>query len=80
MASDLGSYTAQEKLGDFYMYGYGVPVNQEQAAEYYRLAAGNKNVSAMLKLAECYRYGYGVEQSDKKADMWVRRAEAQKEE
>lgn len=51
------------KLGDYYYYGLGTPVNYEQAIQEYRLASDvQRNAQAMFNLAYMHEQGLGFKQ------------------
>jgi SEL1 protein len=49
---------AHLKIGDYFYYGKGVPVNYKKAAFYYQLAASN-NAQAMFNIGYMYEHGIG---------------------
>lgn len=73
-AAEGGNVYAQQKLGDLYEMGKGVPVNLKVAAEWREKAANRGNVDAQLKLGKMYLDGLGVEQDYKKAKYWLNRS------
>jgi SEL1 protein len=48
------------KLGDYYYYGWGIPVNYEKAVAYYRSASNLHNPQAMFNLGFMHQYGLGL--------------------
>ena len=54
-----GDAAAQVRVGECYADGKGVPRDPEQAADWYRKAANQKEIRGELLLAELYRDGDG---------------------
>jgi len=50
------------RLGDYYYYGLGSPVDYKKAAAHYRTAAELKNTQAMFNMGFMYQLGLGVPQ------------------
>ncbi len=59
-AADQGDLDAQFHVGKAYMFGLGVPPNDEQAAQWMIKAAWKNNSRAQYRLAELYEMGRGV--------------------
>ena len=57
--------------------GKGVPEDQAEAVQWYRLAAAQGNASAQSRLGLAYRDGHGVPQDKAEAVQWYRLAAAQ---
>ncbi|XP_063222247.1 protein sel-1 homolog 1 isoform X4 [Bacillus rossius redtenbacheri] len=62
-AAAQGYSAAQVKLGDYYYYGLGAPVDYELAASHYRLASEQQhNAQAMFNLGYMHEKGLGMKQ------------------
>lgn len=61
-----------------YRDGRGVKQDVEQAAGWYRKAAGQGDAQAQRQLGDMYRYGRGVKKDIREADRWYRMAAGQK--
>jgi TPR repeat protein len=73
-----GDPAAQVQIGESYAAGYGVAHDLNQAAEWYRKAAGKKDLSAELHLAALYRDGgKGFARDMAQAAAWYRKAAEQ---
>ena len=59
-AAQQGNVDAELKLGDYHYYGYGVPVDLEEAVVNYRVAAEARSAQAMFNLAYMYAHGLGL--------------------
>ncbi|KAJ8936610.1 hypothetical protein NQ314_012225 [Rhamnusium bicolor] len=60
-AAAQGYSAAQVKLGDYYYYGLGTPVDYETAATHYRLASDQQhNAQAMFNLGYMHEQGLGM--------------------
>ncbi|KAJ8963435.1 hypothetical protein NQ318_018915 [Aromia moschata] len=60
-AAAQGYSAAQVKLGDYYYYGLGTPVDYETAATHYRLASEQQhNAQAMFNLGYMHEQGLGM--------------------
>ena len=75
--AEVGSAEAQYNLGYMYDYGEGVPVDDVQAAHWYRRAAEQGHVTAQFNLGVMYTYGEGVAQDAGEAAYWYREAAEQ---
>lgn len=58
--AEKGDVEAQVKLGDMFALGEGVKKNVEEAAKWYRLAAGNGHPEAQFELGWIYEKGITV--------------------
>jgi TPR repeat protein len=68
---------AQNKLGEVYAIGEGVPRNLPEAAKWFRKAAEQGDASAQLKLGVMYVGGFGVVRDVPEALLWYKKAAAQ---
>lgn len=68
--ADAGGLDAQYRLAMLYELGKGIPVNDERAAHYYRLAAEQGHSGAQMRIANYYATGDGVEQDAYEAFRW----------
>lgn len=76
-AAEAGSTDAQLELGNQYQAGNGVAASATEAAKWYRLAAAQNNVAALVKLSDLLRYGGpGLPRDDAGALHFARRAAA----
>ena len=64
-------------VGSIYANGQPAPLNDAQAAAWYRNEAGRGDVTAQLKLAEVYASGKGLPRDDAEALLWFRKAAEQ---
>ena len=76
-----GNQLAQERLGEIYARGLGVPQDTERAKAYFDAAAANAEARAtdpasMFAVAKLYGSGNGVPEDDAKALAWYRKAAA----
>lgn len=71
-----GDAAAQVQVGECYAGGKGVTRDPQQAAEWYRRAADQKNISGELHLADLYRDGAGkkFQRDMEQAAAWYRKA------
>ena len=76
-AAEQGKAEAQNKLGCFYLFGSGVPVDRKEAIKWYRKAAEQGHANAQVNLAFCYEKGLGVEKDENQARKWFLKAAAQ---
>ena len=67
---------AQSNLGVMYGNGRGVPQDDAEAVNWYRLAAEQGNAYAQSRLGVMYYNGQGVPQDDGEAVKWFRKAAA----
>jgi TPR repeat protein len=76
--ANAGDAAAQVLMGESYATGKGVPRDLNQAAEWYRKAAGKGDLSAELHLAALYRDGgKGFPRDMEQAAGWYRKAAEQ---
>ena len=62
-AATQGYSQARVRLGDYYYYGHGTPVDFEAAAYHYRIASEQQNnAQAMFNLAYMHELGHGMKQ------------------
>ena len=75
-AAKQGLKEAQNKLGDFYLHGWGgIPTDKKNAVRCYLKAAAQEYPEAMFNLGSCNANGWGVKQKDEKnAVIWYREA------
>jgi TPR repeat protein len=74
-AADAGSAAGMRHLGQSYMLGRGVPLELEQAVDWYKKAASaaaGDAVAARL-VGECYQGGIGVKADGKLAFEWFKK-------
>jgi len=74
--ADQGNANAQNRLGDLYYNGLGVPQDYAKALSLYRRAAEQGQISAQDKLGPMYLNGRGTRQDFNEARKWFRRAAA----
>ena len=72
--ADKGDKEAQYNLGTVYETGFGVLVDDKEAAKWFLKAAEQDHVLAQLKLGILYYLGKGVRESSIKGDKWIRAA------
>ena len=65
-----GDVDSQFGVGLLYGNGFGVPLDNDQALKWYRLAAAQKHANAQCNLAVMNANGWGVPQSDEEAFKW----------
>ncbi|HAJ75374.1 MAG TPA: sel1 repeat family protein [Gammaproteobacteria bacterium] len=75
--AEQGIAGAQFNLGLIYRTGDGVPVNDTEAARWWRLAAEQGVAAAQFNLGVMYDYGRGVPQNNIRAYVWWSVAAAQ---
>lgn len=79
MAAKQGSSAARLKLGDAFFYGYGIPIDLNEALQYYRLA-GEDNFrplpQALFNLGVMHEHGQGVPPDNHLALRYYHRAAA----
>ena len=73
-----GNGPAQDRLGDMYHDGEGVPQDYVQALKWYKLAAAQGVAYSQLSLGNMYFAGEGVPQDYAEATKWFKLAAAQK--
>ena len=71
---ESGDPVAQYVLGEMYMYGRGVEVDEAKAALLYKMAADQSYADAQFELGNCYFMGYGVGKSLSLARKYWNRA------
>ena len=69
-AAEQGAPIAQIKLGECYLYGYGVPKNFEEAVKWFRKSADAGEAYAAYRLGYCYETGSGVTKNYDEAVKW----------
>lgn len=72
--AEKGHPIAQTQLGDLFERGVGTDKSLESAFYYYKLAADQNYLPALLLLAGCFAIGKGVEPSLEKAMHYFKRA------
>lgn len=75
--AEQGHPAAQYLLGKLYSSGEGVPQDDEQAIEWWRMAAEQGLASAQNELGVALTDGWGVEPDPRQAAEWLRKAAAQ---
>src|SRR5262249_55524013 len=73
-SAGAGDAAAMAELGERYLFGRGVPVDNGEALRWFRLAADKGNAHAMERLGGMYRDGLGVERDYDRAMAWYRKA------
>ena len=77
LLAEQGHIEAQCFLASCYENGEGVPVDQEEAAKWYRKAAEQGDADAQYCLASCYANRKGVSVDEQEAAKWYRKAAEQ---
>ena len=62
------------QIGRCYETGDGVDKDEAEAVKWYRRAAEQGNVQAMIELGKCYTFGIGVRKNRATAFQWLRKA------
>ena len=75
--AEHGDPAAQLTLGGLYDEGTGVPLDDTEAAKWYRKAADQGLANAQYNLALMYVEGTGVPQNEEEAALWFRKAAEQ---
>ncbi len=75
--AEAGNPESQYNLGYMYDNGEGLPVDDIQAAHWYRRAAEQGHVTAQFNLGVMYDYGEGVTEDRGEAAYWYREAAEQ---
>ncbi len=75
--AEKGYDLSQCLLGSYYYNGKGFDQNYEEAAKWFRKAAGQGLADAQYYLGECYENGHGVAADEKVAAQWYRKAAKQ---
>lgn len=73
-AAIQGNVYAQDRLGDLYQHGLGVPTNQKLAFDWRLKAANRGQLPAQVKVGKMYQEGSGVGKDIDQALYWFRRA------
>ncbi|MBN82742.1 MAG: hypothetical protein CMJ70_21630 [Planctomycetaceae bacterium] len=73
-AADGGNAVAQYQLGMLLKEGVGVPENKELAETWFRKAAANESLPAMIELGKMYYFGNGVAEDVDEAIKWFVKA------
>jgi TPR repeat protein len=73
-AKELGFLDAQGNLGVLYIYGQGVPKDEQKAFALFRDGAEKGNALCMFFYAMCFEGGVGVERDRESARNWYVRA------
>jgi serine/threonine protein kinase/TPR repeat protein len=73
-AKELGFLDAQGNLGVLYIYGQGVPKDEQKAVALFRDGAEKGNPLCMYFYAMCFDGGVGVDRDRKSARAWYVRA------
>lgn len=76
LASKHDSEYALNKLGEFYLRGQGIDVNEEQAFECFKKAS-EKNSDAKFNLGRCYLWGWGTDQNERQGFNYLKEAAEQ---
>jgi len=71
---DPGNPYAQLDLGYMYLYGMGVPADDEAAFQWFLKAAEQGLANAQFDVGLCYYYGWGVPQNITEAVNWMKKA------
>jgi len=72
--AEQGIAQAQTFLGLMHDEGNGVPLDDVQAIQWYRLAAGQRDARAQFLLGTMYDFGEGVPEDNAQAVQWYRLA------
>jgi len=73
-SAEQGNAGAQYNLALMYERGQGVPIDEPEAAFWYRKAADQGIVMAQRALGAMYREGRGVKKDQAQADFWLDKA------
>jgi len=60
VATQQGNVDAEIKLGDYFYFGHGTPVDLKAAVGHYRAACDQRSAQAMFNLAYMYAHGLGL--------------------
>ena len=74
-AANGGYIPAMFELGTCYKCGFGINVNEVQAAYWFHEAADEGYIPAQYELGVCYREGIGVAKDEEQAAYWFRVAD-----
>jgi len=72
--AEQGDAAAQNKLGNLYLNGTGLPKDYAHAAIWYRKGAEQGNPKAQFNLGEMYALGDGVPKDNAEALLWLKRS------
>ena len=72
--AERGDSGAQVQLGLAYENGTGVKRNYQEAVKWYRMAAGQDNITGQRLLGICFYKGRGVKKNYKQAAEWLRKS------
>jgi len=72
--AETGDAEAQVTLGLAYSFGRGVPQDDVEAVQWYRLAANQGDADGQVNLGLMYADGRGVPEDDPEAVRWIRLA------
>jgi len=75
--AEAGNVRSQMRLGELYLYGFGVPKDEAQRVKWHRRAAEGGEALSQYFLAWNYLEGNAVEQDYRQALEWLRRSAAQ---
>ena len=75
-AAEHGSAAAQDKLGQMYRHGWGVPQDYAEALRWYRKSAEQGNSEGENNLGYMYQQGWGVARDYTEAAAWYRKSAA----
>ena len=75
--AEQGHAPAQYHFGLMYEFGWGVPEDDAEAAEWHRKAAEQGHAEAQYYLGARYAFGMGVPKDDAEAVKWYRKAAQQ---
>lgn len=75
-AANAGATWAMTGIGDLYLYGQGVPVDDQQAMGWYQKAAAGGDADAIDTIGYLYAAGLGVAKDYKQALAWYQKAAA----
>lgn len=72
--AEQGHAGSQFGLGSLYANGWGVPLDDAKALEWYQRAANQGHAEAQYSIGVMYQNGWGVGQSDAEALKWIQQA------
>ena len=75
--AEQGNANAQFNLGGFYLMGFGMPQDEEEAVKWFRKSAEQGNSNALLALGESYLSGKGVPENKAEAIRIFRKSAEQ---
>jgi TPR repeat protein len=73
-SADRGDAKSQFMVGQFHYYGWGVPINRQEAMSWYRKAADQGDAEGADSVARLFHSGSGVPRDYQEAMTWFRRA------